>query len=239
MKNYYKITLLFLTVVVLSCGSPTPQETPITQTSTSEEVEKNSSKITEKDIKTEEKINADRKIEDKKLLNTEVLTEENQIQNILNNPNIQVDFAPEDNTVIEENETLIFGQEKMNLAYKTTCLNDQNVLQEFFIFDEKDPKNTYLISHNYQTEILLQNEAGQIILQKIIKKEFFRDFVDKTFLQKSIIKHPEFMGYDEKKQEATFSFLLGIPSTDLIALATVKINTLGQLKVIKVENVSL
>ncbi|NJL11626.1 MAG: DUF4738 domain-containing protein [Microscillaceae bacterium] len=70
--------------------------------------------------------------------------------------------------------------------------------------------------------------------QQLIKKEIFKGQLDPGFLAKSILKHPQFVRFDEEKNEAIFEFIIGIPNTDWLVIAGVNLNERGKVRVIDI-----
>ena len=56
----------------------------------------------------------------------------------------------------------------------------------------------------------------------------------KEFLDNAIIKHPQFIRFDEEKNEAVFQFLVGIPATDYVVLAGVNLSPRGDIRIIDI-----
>ncbi len=78
-----------------------------------------------------------------------------------------------------------------------------------------------------------------MIIQKSIRKDFFESEVDKDFLNKSILKHPDLINFNKDNNEIILSFMVGVPSTDWLVIAKVSVNQNGDIRLDKIENVSL
>jgi hypothetical protein len=75
---------------------------------------------------------------------------------------------------------------------------------------------------------------GKLVGAKAVEKELFKGKVDPDFLEKSIIKHPEFVRFDEEKNEAIFKFMMGVPNTDWLVFAAINLNDQGKLRIIEI-----
>ena len=149
----------------------------------------------------------------------------------------QLEYAKKDYIVLREDTTINIENNAFIIQYKTSCLNDEGVAQEVIPMDGRDHR-TYLISHNYKTEIsVILN--GKPTGKDIIRKDLFKGHLNADFLRKSIIKHPQFIKFNEDNAEAVFSFMVGVPHTDWVALATVGVGQFGKSRVIKVESLGM
>ena len=149
----------------------------------------------------------------------------------------QLEYAQKDYSILQEDTTITVNDNAFKINYKTVCLNDEGVAQEVIAMDGRSHR-TYLISHNYTTEVSVVLNGKQTG-KDIIRKEIFKGHLNADFLRKSIIKHPQFLKFNEDNAEAVFSFLVGVPHTDWVALATVGVGQFGKSRVIKVENVGM
>lgn len=149
----------------------------------------------------------------------------------------QLEYAPNDFNILKEDTTVTIEDKAFKIQYKTVCMNDKAVAQEVIAMDGRSHR-TYLISHNYTTEVLVTLN-GKPTGKDVIRKDIFKGHLDADFLRKSIIKHPQFIKFNEDNAEAVFSFLVGVPHTDWVALATVGVGQFGKSRVIKVENVGM
>lgn len=149
----------------------------------------------------------------------------------------QLEYAKKDFSILQEDTTITINDNAFKFNYKTVCLNDEGVAQEVIAMDGRSHR-TYLISHNYKTEVSVTLNGKQTG-KDIIRKEMFKGHLNADFLRKSIIKHPQFVKFNEDNAEAVFSFLVGVPHTDWVALATVGIGQFGRSRVIKVQNVGM
>jgi hypothetical protein len=138
---------------------------------------------------------------------------------------------------ITKTDTLIktkYGDYK--ISYATSCLNDTLIAQEMYNYSQY--QKSYRFSHNYQTNIAMMLD-GKPSGMAVINKESFVDKLERDFLEKSIMKHPQFMGFDEAKNEAVFQFLVGVPATDYVVLAGVNLSPQGQVRIIEIKMPSM
>lgn len=149
----------------------------------------------------------------------------------------QLEYADNDYNILKEDTIINIEENAFIIRYKTSCLNDKGVAQEVIAMDGRSHR-TYLISHNYKTEVSVTLN-GKPTGKDIIQKELFKGHLNADFLRKSIIRHPQFLRFNEDNAEAIFSFLVGVPHTDWVALATVGVGQFGKSRVIKVENVGM
>ena len=149
----------------------------------------------------------------------------------------QLEYAQKDFNILQEDTTFTVNDNAFKINYRTVCLNDEGVAQEVIAMDGRSHR-TYLISHNYKTEVSVVLNGKQTG-KDIIQKDLFKGHLNPDFLRKSIIKHPQFIKFNEDNAEAVFSFLVGVPHTDWVALATVGVGQFGKSRVIKVENVGM
>ena len=147
--------------------------------------------------------------------------------------NAKIEFMELDKEIIQ-NDTLVQTRSgNYKISYKTACLNDSLVAQEMFNYGDAYNKS-YRVLHNYETNIAMQHN-GQPSGSKVINKDIFLDKLGKEFLDIAIIKHPEFVRFDEEKNEAVFQFLVGVPATDWVVLAGVNLTPQGNIRVINVK----
>lgn len=144
----------------------------------------------------------------------------------------KVEFAPLDQAVIQEDTTILAHDSKFEIAYQTRCLNDSLIAQEMFDYGGTNAKS-YLISHNYKTDISITVD-GALKGKKTINKEMFKNKLEKAFLEKSILKHPRFVKFNEETNEAVFEFIVGVPNTDWLVLAGVNMNDAGNVRIIDI-----
>jgi hypothetical protein len=145
----------------------------------------------------------------------------------------KVEYSELDKEILR-NDTLVrtkHGDYKID--YTTACLNDSLVALEMYNYETGYSKS-YRLLHNYQTSInMLHN--GKPSGSRIISKDVFKDKMQPDFLDKAIIKHPQFVRFDEDKNEAVFQFLVGVPATDYVVLAGVNLSPRGEIRIIQVE----
>ncbi|WP_299456296.1 hypothetical protein [uncultured Microscilla sp.] len=149
----------------------------------------------------------------------------------------QLEYAKKDFQVLREDTTITIDNNAFVIHFQTTCLNDGGVAQEVIPMDGRDHR-TYLISHNYKTEVSVKLN-GKSTGKDIIQKDLFKGHLNADFLRKSIIRHPQFVKFNEDNAEAIFSFMVGVPHTDWVALATVGVGQFGKSRVIKVESLGM
>jgi hypothetical protein len=144
----------------------------------------------------------------------------------------KIEYAPKDYSVIK-NDTLVKTKSgNYQFSYATLCLNDSLIAQEMVDYAQRQSKS-YLISHNYQTNISIQLN-GIPTANKLIQKDLFKGKLDQDFLEKSIIKHPNFVRFDEERNEAIFEFMVGVPNTDWLIIAGVNLNSQGAVRIIDI-----
>jgi hypothetical protein len=144
----------------------------------------------------------------------------------------KIEYAPKDYSVIK-NDTLVKTKSgNYQFSYATLCLNDSLIAQEMVDYAQRQSKS-YLISHNYQTNISIQLN-GIPTARKLIQKDLFKGKLDQDFLEKSIIKHPNFVRFDEERNEAIFEFMVGVPNTDWLIIAGVNLNSQGAVRIIDI-----
>lgn len=161
--------------------------------------------------------------------NTDLSPKERLLSRLEKDAKIQ--YAQPDYQVLE-NDTIIQSKDQVfEIKYTTACLNDSLVAQELIDIDHKS--KFYLISHNYSTSIAIKVN-GKHSPKKTIRKEIFAGKLDLDFLNKSIIKHPAFVRFDDQSNEAVFSFMIGVPNTDWLVLAGINMNQTGEIRVIDV-----
>lgn len=149
----------------------------------------------------------------------------------------QLEYAKKDFKVLREDTTITIDNNAFVIQFQTTCLNDGGVAQEVIPMDGRDHR-TYLISHNYKTEVSVMLN-GKSTGKDVIQKDLFKGHLNADFLRKSIIRHPQFVKFNEDNAEAIFSFMVGVPHTDWVALATVGVGQFGKSRVIKVESLGM
>ncbi len=240
MKNYALFFILFS--LFFSLGACTKDTTEKDEPIKSEEgttqnpqTEKNTSnqKTQKKDsslIKTTSNGKEATKKEEKEAKKTVLSPQQQLLQSIPKN--IKVEFAPLDYNIIKNDTTIEISTGRFEIEYLTKSLNDSLIAQEMFDYGSSNAKS-FLISHNYQTNILMRKN-GQLVGAKTVEKALFEDKLDKEFLQKSIIKHPEFVEFDREKNEAIFKFIIGVPNTDWLVFAAINLNDSGKLRIIEI-----
>ncbi|MCU0445783.1 MAG: DUF4738 domain-containing protein [Microscillaceae bacterium] len=144
----------------------------------------------------------------------------------------KIEYAPHDYSIIK-NDTLVKAKSgNFQFTYATSCLNDSLIAQEMVDYAQRQSKS-YLISHNYQTNISIRLN-GIATANKLIQKDLFKGKLDQDFLEKSIIKHPNFVRFDEERNEAIFEFMVGVPNTDWLIIAGVNLNSQGTVRIIDI-----
>lgn len=146
--------------------------------------------------------------------------------------NASISFASPDYAITRDDTLIKTEKDVFEIEYITSCLNDSLVPQEMYDYGRSN-KKSYLISHNYRTNILVKVN-GRATGKREIQKALFANQVDKEFLQKSIIKHPQFVRFDEATNEAVFEFMIGVPNTDWLVIAGVNLNSNGTLRIIDI-----
>ncbi len=214
----------------------TPSTTPATQTVALESPSPPSSENTSDEISQEDP--SDSKMDKKTEVSSETtqdLTEMDPQAKLLKSldPKVKVEFAQPDLLVIQEDTVITSQNHKFEISYKTSCLNDSLIAQEMYDYGGTNAIS-YLISHNYQTQIAIKVD-GQLTSDQTIHKNIFQNSMDPEFLDRSIIKHPQFMGFDDEHQEAIFEFIVGIPNTDWLVLAGVNMDKSGKVRIIDVQ----
>ncbi len=145
---------------------------------------------------------------------------------------LMIEYLAPDYSSIAEDTAIQAKDGLFEISYNTSCLNDSLVAQEMYDYGGTNAKS-YLISHNYSTEISIKVD-GILTGNKTIRKELFLDLLDKEFLERSILKHPQFVRFDKASNEAVFEFIVGIPNTDWLVLAGINLGKQGQIRVIDV-----
>lgn len=144
----------------------------------------------------------------------------------------KIEYAGLDNQVIK-NDTLIEAHNNQyEISYETRCMNDSLIAQVMYDYGGTNSKS-YLISHNYKTDIAIKVD-GILKGNKAIRKEMFNGKLDQEFLERSILKHPQFVRFDPEKNEAIFEFIVGIPNTDWLVLAGVNLSEDGEIRIIDI-----
>jgi hypothetical protein len=141
-----------------------------------------------------------------------------------------VQYAPIDNQVISQDTSFKIKQDFYELNFATACLNDSLVAQEMSDFAQN---KTFILAHNYETDISFKVN-GRATSKKTIHKYLFKNKLEKEFLEKSIIKHPQFVKFDEAKNEAIFEFIIGVPNTDWLVIAAVNLTPQGSVRIIDI-----
>jgi hypothetical protein len=144
----------------------------------------------------------------------------------------KIEYAPKDYSVIKNDTVVKTKNGNYQFSYATLCLNDSLIAQEMVDYAQRQSKS-YLISHNYQTNISIQLN-GIPTARKLIQKDLFKGKLDQDFLEKSIIKHPNFVRFDEERNEAIFEFMVGVPNTDWLIIAGVNLNSQGAVRIIDI-----
>jgi hypothetical protein len=180
--------------------------------------------------------------EEKKTPNTKTQVAENQPKTLILSPhqkllaslekNLNIEYSPNDYEILKNDTAFRINQKQYQISYATACLNDSLVAQEMLDYALQQ-KKSYLISHNYQTNISIKVN-GITTGAKLIKKEIFKGKIDQNFLEKSIIKHPNFVKFDAEKNEAVFEFMIGVPNTDWLVIAGVNLNSQGGVRIIDI-----
>ncbi len=173
----------------------------------------------------------DPKKEDAKEGQKSVLTPQQQLLQSIPK-GVKIEFAPLDYNIIKDDTTIRIPSGRFEIEYLTKSLNDSLIAQEMFDYGGSNAKS-FLISHNYQTNILMKKN-GQLVGAKTVDKALFRGKLDREFLEKSIIKHPEFVAFDQEKNEAIFKFIIGVPNTDWLVFAAINLNDSGKLRIIEI-----
>lgn len=145
---------------------------------------------------------------------------------------MKIEFAPLDYSIIKDDTTIQIPTGRFEIEYLTKSLNDSLIAQEMFDYGSSNAKS-FLISHNYQTSILMKKN-GQLVGAKTVDKALFKGKLDREFLEKSIIKHPEFVEFDQERNEAIFKFIIGVPNTDWLVFAAINLNDSGKLRIIEI-----
>lgn len=147
--------------------------------------------------------------------------------------NAKIEFAELDKEVVRQDTLVRTKHGDYKISYSTACLNDSLVALEMFNYEQGYSKS-YRLQHNYQTNInMLHN--GKPSGSRVIEKDIFKNKMEAAFLEKAIIKHPQFVRFDEEKNEAIFQFLVGVPATDWVVLAGVNLSPQGDIRIIKVD----
>lgn len=145
---------------------------------------------------------------------------------------VKIEFAAPDFSLLEDDTLIVAKSGRFEIKYLTQSLNDSLVAQAMYDYSGTNAKS-YLISHNYRTSISMKKN-GKLVGAKAVEKELFKGKVDPDFLEKSIIKHPEFVRFDEEKNEAIFKFMMGVPNTDWLVFAAINLNDQGKLRIIEI-----
>lgn len=228
-KNYYLLSILFL---FTACG--------LEGNKTEEQNNNQNTEITSQDTTNNTDTSKTMVVENPETIVEEVSIQPqlDPIEELLANENAIIEYAPFDDKVIENDTTVVFEGEEYQLSYQTSCLNDKRVVQQLFVLDDTQTGNRYLVTHNYKTIITIEKD-GQTLVKHTIVKDLFESKVDNEFLEKSILTHPDIMEINEEKQLIKFAFMIGIPSTDWLVVATLDMNREGNLNILSVEPIAL
>lgn len=150
---------------------------------------------------------------------------------------LKIEYAALDFNQIESDTLIQANNHEFEVKYITSCLNDSLVAQEMYDYGGTNAKS-YLISHNYRTNVQITVD-GQATGGQTVDKYIFAGELDKEFLDHSIIKHPEFVRFDEASNEAVFQFIVGIPNTDWLILAGVNMDQNGKVRIIDIQTPGL
>ncbi len=142
----------------------------------------------------------------------------------------KIQYAPLDNQIISSDTLFKVKNNLYELNYATSCVNDSLIAQEM---SDIQQRKLVIFSHNYQTDIAFKVN-GQSTTKKTIKKDLFLNKIERDFLEKSIIKHPQFVRFDEAKNEAIFEFIIGVPNTDWLVIAAVNLSPQGNFRIIDI-----
>ncbi len=161
-------------------------------------------------------------------------TKQSNVQKLLEklrkDPQTKIQFAPLDNQILSSDTLFKVQNNIYEINYATSSANDSLVAQEM---SDIQQRKVILLSHNYQTDIAFRIN-GRGTAKKTIKKELFNNKIERDFLEKSIIKHPQFIRFDEAKNEAIFEFIIGVPNTDWLVIAAVNLSPQGSFRIIDI-----
>lgn len=145
---------------------------------------------------------------------------------------VKLEYSELDKEILR-NDTLVRTKHgDYQISYTTACLNDSLVALEMYNYEAGYSKS-YRLLHNYQTNINM-NHNGKPSGARVISKDIFKNKMQPDFLEKAIIKHPQFVRFDEERNEAIFQFLVGVPATDYVVLAGVNLSPRGEIRIIDV-----
>lgn len=150
---------------------------------------------------------------------------------------LKIEYADLDLNRIESDTVILANNHEFRVNYVTSCLNDSLVAQEMYDYGGTNAKS-YLISHNYRTDVRIEVD-GKLTGGQAIDKHIFSGELDEEFLAHSIIKHPEFVEFDKETNEAIFRFMVGVPNTDWLILAGVNMNQDGKVRIIDIQTPGL
>jgi len=229
MKRLYPLTISLILLAACSSSKQQEQNDVKAQNLTSQNVAENNTSKEAKKQNTQKKSAKPKEItqlpKEKKL---------SLVQTLLAGlgKGAKVEYVEMDKEILH-NDTLVNTKSgKYKISYATACLNDSLVAQEMFNYGDSYNK-TYRLLHNYETSIAMQHN-GQPSGSKIISKDIFKNKMERAFLEKAIIKHPQFVRFDEEKNEAVFQFIVGIPSTDWVVLAAINLSPRGDIRIIDI-----
>ncbi len=231
-KNITLCLYLVLNFVIIACQSD--KESLSQKNDKSGNVANNKNNTTEKNdtnttnLKKENKENATKENEENATKENFVSLAKKLYQELIKKGEVQ--FAPIDNQVISQDTSFKIKQDVYAINFATACLNDSLVAQEMADFTAK---KSFILAHNYETDISFTIN-GKPSSKKTIHKELFKNKLEKAFLQKSIIKHPQFVKFDEAKNEAIFEFIIGVPNTDWLVIAAVNLNPQGTVRIVDI-----
>jgi hypothetical protein len=235
MKKSYLTNLSFLSIIIfcglfVSCTKDTEKTTEKSENSSNVKLthSKNDSATTDTQKNKNGSDSQTIAIEEKQ---EKTLTPQQQLIQSLGK-GAKIEFSPPDFEVLKTDTLIQSKQNSYQISFATACQNDSLIAQETFNYDTGYEKG-YRISHNYKTNIAIKKN-GQTTGLRLIDKEIFKNKLDREFLAKSIIKHPQFIRFDEEKNEAVFEFLVGVPSTDWVIVAGVNLSTQGQVRIIEI-----
>ncbi|TAH30610.1 MAG: DUF4738 domain-containing protein [Cytophagales bacterium] len=226
-KNYF-----YFIIILLFIACSTDKESTLNNKNTekiTKEQNKNNKNKNDSDTITKEKgTTKDKKEIDEKEKSTLISMAKKLYQELIKKGNVE--FAPIDNQVISQDTSFKVKQDLYEINFATACLNDSLVAQEMSDFTSK---KSFILAHNYETDISFTIN-GKPSTKKTIHKELFKNKLENAFLQKSIIKHPQFVKFDEAKNEAIFEFIIGVPNTDWLVIAAVNLNPQGNIRIVDI-----
>lgn len=116
----------------------------------------------------------------------------------------------------EKTEVLVDSIKIKGQLYKLKlnhyCLFDTLIVPAEYNWSE-NPQD-YLV-HNFASEILLTRD-GDIVLDTIMKKDFFRDILNEGLLEYTVlIPSLYYMGFDKGEKTFKINYSISIPATDI------------------------